>query len=107
MIEGGGGEQLAPASGPGQDVAVEQSLRAGERGPGGGQRPDDVAGFVEHRTDRVPVGAAVDDREAVGGARVAQQGAEMLRLGLRAAPGWGGEQAEARLELYERSRGRL
>ena len=31
----------------------------------------------------------------------------MLRLGLRAAPGWGGEQAETRLELDERSRGRL
>ena len=31
----------------------------------------------------------------------------MLRLGLRAAPRWGSEQAETRLELEKRSRGRL
>ena len=106
-IECGGGEQLAPALRAGQDVAVEQGLRAGERGPGGGQRPDDVAGFVEHGACRGPVGSAVDDHEAVGGARFAQQGAEMLRLGLRVAAGWGGEQAQTWLELDERSRGRL
>jgi hypothetical protein len=52
--------------------------------------------------DRRPGGPAVDDDEAVSRTRIPKQRVELCRLGFRAVPRGGRDQAETMLKFEER-----